>query len=298
MWAPLFLGSSSSAAGSARELLAPTESAATASVATLQEVRDPRDLVGEFVAVLSRWFRLRELHFSPREPEVSVPDDVAAFAISLKTSAMGGQVRLVQGSEVVELSGRDGTWAGVLTRGGRWRIETRQGNVSAGRVFLRPRREWVIFAPRRMSYSTGREVLPLELRLVGLEAGSVARPSGLPASALISIHSRHSESLVHLARANDGDVPTYRGSVPLSSIGIGEVRLIADVRSLASPEAPVASDQVDSHLLIEPGLEIITLTPDGRRSLPWIEGVPREAGAVRQVMDAWLPTSLRPATTP
>ncbi len=299
LWAPLFLGTNSEAVSSARHLLAPLPSPGVGSGTPFTAIEDPRDLAGEFIAVLSRWFRLREIAFSPNGVDVSVPEEVAAFALSLRTTSAGSYAKLTQDDAAVSLSGRDGIWAGVLGKGGRWRIETDGGRVSAGRVFLRPRREWSLFAPPRVLLRTGKEILPVELRLVGLEgavkASSTVLTANLPRSVSIRVRGRSRDAQMQLTLVDGADITSYRGELPLRDFGAGEIRLIADVALLASSELPIYSDHLEYTAVVEPGLEIVVLTPDGRRTSPNLEGIPRESERIRQLVETWLPRFVRPA---
>jgi hypothetical protein len=287
LWAPLFLGSAAPAVSDARNLLAPA--GAVSSNDTLVHVTDPRDLSAEFVAVLSRWFQLQELGVRESASTVAVPEQTTAFAVSLKTRGPASFVELRSNATVVRLAGRDGVWAGVGAGGGSWSIHTDAGGIAGGRVFLRPRHAWTVYAPPRLVVTTGEERFPLELRLVRLAQPEPAIVPELPGRLPDVVHARvistAGERIERLVRSRVTGGEGYRAELPAAGLAPGTIRVEIDLAPLSSAELPVASTRLEHTFSLESGLDVLVRTDDGRRTLPVLRGVPREAEAVRDAID-------------
>jgi hypothetical protein len=107
------------------------------------------ELTKEFIYVLGKWLNLREFEIPRGALNIQIPKDTKAFAVELQMEKKCDSVSLQSKSENIPLSGRENVWAGVGKGDGTWTIQSSCGSPLRGKIFLRPRHEWMLLTPVR-----------------------------------------------------------------------------------------------------------------------------------------------------
>jgi hypothetical protein len=296
-WATVFLRGDSNAVSGAddvRELLAgPSVSGPWGDKRRFMECQDARQLPGFFVGQLADWLRLRELPVAPKSQGLQLPADTQAFAVTLETASGGGHLDLSSSGRVVPLSGRDGLWAGVASGGGTWRFQGDGGEVKRGRLFLRPRYEWGLSVPSRVSITGPKGNLDVRLFLFSLEeekpVAAVRIYPDLPAALPMRIRMGGADHESECRRVTNGDPGSaaYEGSVPIDSGAPRQVSVEINLAPLRQHGISVSADRLSATAEIHPGLRLEISNPKGRRVAPDLRNVPREAEWVRRILSGW-----------
>lgn len=296
-WATVFLRGDPNAVSGAddvRELLAaPNISGPWGDKPHFMECQDARQLPGFFIGQLANWLRLRELTVAPKARELQLPADTQAFAVTLETASVDGHLELASSGRVVPLSGRDGLWAGVASGGGTWRFQGDGGEVRRGRLFMRPRYEWGLSVPSRISITGAKGSLDVRLFLFSLEEEKPVTASriypDLPAALPMRIHMGGAERDSECRRVTNGGEGSaaYEGSIAVDPSAPRQVLVEINLTPLRQHGISASADHLSAVAEIHPGLRLEISNPRGRRVAPDLRNVPREAEWVRRILSRW-----------
>jgi hypothetical protein len=294
-WAPLYLAESPSvnlAAAVASALAPPTGCRTWGDKTHFIPVRDPRDLPGDFVGILSSWFRLVELPIPAGSTGVRAPAEVQAFAVYIESGDTCTRFELTQGDSAIGLSGQNGQWAGVSSKGGEWAFRDDCGSVRGGKLYYRLRHEWALRLPGNWYKGENEEHLPLDVLLMSLDtekpvpAASVyaslpeslpatLRPSGGGSPLPVTLRKDHNAS---------GDV-AYSGRIPAGGIPSGRAEVQVDLAGLQASAIPAGRETLSETLEIRPAVRVRVRTGDGHPATLGARGLPREAHALERLWE-------------
>jgi hypothetical protein len=254
---------------------------------------DARRLPEFFIREMADWLRLNAMPIEAQAKEVQVPSDTQAFAIAIETTSGGRHLELASSSQRVPLSGRDGLWAGVANGSGTWRFQGDAGEIRRGQLFLRPRYEWVLSVPSRLSVTDSSRGLEVHLFLFALDeerpvVASRVYPS-LPATLPMRISVGDSVQISECRRATstvDGSA-AYTGSVEIIPGQPRQVVVDVGLKPLRGHGIAVSADSLTAVTDVRPGLRLDIEGPRGRRVVPDLRNIPREAESVRAIANRW-----------
>jgi hypothetical protein len=279
MWQPLFLGTEEVA--EARDLLGAGENPFVA-------VSDARELPAKFIGALSTW-----LHLAPRDvrsgtQRLQVPADTQAFALTVETKGSGDRFVLRSGSREVVLAGAHGVWAGVAGGGGDWEIQSNAGAIQSGHVYLRPRYEWVLHAPRSQTIARADEPVRLELYLLSLDTGGKVDAGAvypnLPASLPLSVRTSAGGSRQTSMVRSPGHDAAYAVEFPAPGTAIA-VDVEVDLIPLEDAGITVPAPKLAQRIELRPNVRIAVTTTDGRATAIALRNAPTEASRLRNIWE-------------
>ena len=294
-WTPLYLAESPGVnlAGAVASALAPqTECRTWGEKTHFIPVRDPRELPGDFVGILSSWFRLVELPIPAGSTGVTAPAEVQAFAVYIETGDTCTKFDLTQGNSVIALSGQNGQWAGVSNKGGEWRFRNDCGSVRRGKLYYRLRHEWALRLPSIWYTGESQQNLRLEVLLMSLDTEK-------PVVAA-SVYANLPESLHATLRPSSGGAPldvsfrkdhnasggaAYSAHVPTKGFPSGKAEVQVSLSGLRASGVPVSRETLTETLEIRPAVRVLVRTNDGHPATLGARGLPREGHALERLWE-------------
>ena len=293
-WAPLYLAESPGVnLAAVASALAPQTACRTWGEKThFIPVRDPRELPGDFVGILSSWFRLLELPIPAGSTRVTVPAEAQAFAVYIETLDTCTKFDLTQGNSVIGLSGQNGQWAGVSNKGGEWTFRDDCGSVRGGKLYYRLRHEWALRMPSNSYKGEKDEDVRLEVLLMSLDteksvpAASVYAnlPDSLPATLRPS--SGSSPLTVTLRKEHNASAEAaYSAQVPTKELPSGRAEVQVSLSGLEASGIPMNRETLAETLEIKPTVRVRIRTVDGRPAMLGARGLPREGPALERLWE-------------
>jgi hypothetical protein len=294
-WAPLYLAESPGvnlAAAVAGALAPQTECRTWGEKTHFISVRDPRELPGDFVGILSSWFRLLELPIQSGSTGVMAPAEVQAFAVYIETGDTCKEFDLAQGNSVIGLSGQNGQWAGVSKKGGEWTFRGDCGSVRGGNLYYRLRHEWALRLPSTWYKGENEEDLRLEVLLMSLDtekpvaAASVYGnlPESLPGILKPLSGGTPATVTLHRYQNASGDV-AYSAQVPTKGFPSGRAEVQVSLSALQDSAIPISRETLGETLEIRPAVRVRVRTSDGRSATLGARGLPREGHALERLWE-------------
>jgi hypothetical protein len=279
MWQPVFLGTEEAA--EARELLGAGESPFVA-------VHDPRELPATFIHTLSMWLHLASREVRSGAGRLQVPADTQAFALTVETKGSGDRFVLRSGSREATLAGANGAWAGVAAGGGDWEVQTNAGAIQSGRIYLKPRYEWVLHAPRSQTIARVDEPVKVELYLMSLDTGgTVAADSvypNLPSSLPLVVRAGGGGSLHSSMVRSPGRDAAYTVEFPAPGTAIA-VDVEVDLSPLEEAGITISVPKLAQRIELRPNVRVVVTTNDGRESAITLRNAPTEASRIQRIWE-------------
>jgi hypothetical protein len=294
-WAPIYLVESPKIdlAATVAEVLAPqADCRSWGGESHFIHVRDPRELPGDFIRILSSWFRLLELSIPADSTGVLVPSEAQAFAVYIETTDACPNFELTQGNLGIGLSGQNGQWAGVANHGGQWAFRQNCGSVRGGKLYYRLRHEWALRLPNRWSKGDKAEGLRLEVLLMSLDT---ERP--VPAT---SVYANLPESLPATVKPANGATPlavnlrkdhnasgevAYSAQVETSGLPAGSAEVQVSLAGMRASAIPLSRETLSEKLEIRPAVRVRVRTADGHSAMLGASRLPRELHAVERLWE-------------
>lgn len=254
---------------------------------------NPEALVGEFVGVVARWFRLFKKDIADGCSSIQIPAQTQAFAVHLETRRSANHFRIRSSSTKTNLSGRGHVWSGVARGAGLFSFETDGGEIRGGTLYLRPRHDWALVTPAWFEVSGGTDTLDVKIFLVSLEEDCPVHvsdvfdvaPGSLPAEIRLGPRSFNS-NLIKTDREDEGieTSPSYAASIPIEQTSTGEVHIRVDLKPLRNHDITTLSEELEHTLSARPRTRLLITDSNGRETAINLKGIPREADDVQK---AW-----------
>jgi hypothetical protein len=296
LWSPLFLrgGEPAQRSGDLHDLFSHFSSDGPWGGRSLAlDCHNPQEIASHFITALSVWMQLQEQTIPAGALAVQAPKKTQAFAVVLRTASEGTHAGLVSGTNRVALTGSGMSWAGVAVGDGKWELSGDAGAVVGGKLFYRPRYEWVLFVPSRARLNPSQSSIEVRLYLYSVETGSpVDAPTvyaDLPNSLPLRVQTDSSVQSTELrlgALQRPGD-PPYRADVALQLNNGRRAMVEADLRPLKSLGIPLRAESLHESVEIRPGLRVDIIDSHGRPVAPHLKNIPRESEAVRKWWSSW-----------
>jgi len=247
--------------------------------------RTAGDMVRQYVAVLARWFRMVELPLAPGETRFQIPANTQAIALQVESDSPLTSLTLVKDGRETELTGRGRFWGGVVADNcaGQWTFKTGGAGRLISSIYVRPRYDWVLSAPKVCSYTAPtdadedepRKAQEAHLYLCRISDATEVEGSGvypnlperLPGQIRFANGDRFPIAFSHGSGGeSDKRQPTYMAAIPVEGAFEGPARLTIDLRSLRERNIPLREVELTFDLEIAPHNRLIVLDYRGQRS--------------------------------
>ena len=252
----------------------------------LVRCREPERLVGKYVTVLARWFRLIPLPIEPGRETFRIPAHTQAFAVQVETSG-SAKVDLRRQGKRHPLSGRDKHWGGVIsgTTAGQWQVAARDGAVQQVTAYYRPRYDWAIAVPRSYGFRMGGKAPSVHLHVCRLGASRCDTHkqvfTGLPQELRGSVALPDSGETIPFSFKLAGPSrlrppPVYEASLPVQQTHVGRVTVTVDLEPLKTrANIPMQRSKLRRTLVLRPMIQMSVTDDEGRPTSIGIDRVPR-----------------------
>lgn len=298
VWAPLFLaqGEAFQSEPQVRSLLTPSNRSKKYwdLPDTLIACDDPQNLPRQFVQILGRWMRMREVQIAPLSRQILIPTQTQAFALQIETSSPLEAGWVSHNGTQSPLVGRATTWANVFSGGceGTWHFPA-ESLVSGGRYFLRPRFDWALHVPQRASGAPGRQEQQIEIFLMSLETGQpVAFDEVLPnlpeeLSAEVQGDEGPKSPLIlrKQSSAENPGAPAYRGALVIPPNATMKVSVKISLQPLQNLGYDFGRDTLERIVSIRPYLHLKITLPNGLEGCPDARGIPIRGAWARKLWE-------------
>jgi hypothetical protein len=295
IWTPLYLGKDQSRLQTIKDVLEDhsISSRAAWNFSGVVNCRSAHDLAPEFVAVLARWMRLQEMPIAKGARAFFVPEETQAFAIAVITEKPVEALAMVQGQETLVLSGRGDVWAGVGSKDGEWLFSGKTPHIKSGKIYLRPRYEWLLFVPQTVTQQgAGKDRLTLRLYLYSLTedrpvpVGKVFKglPDSLPAKIQLPGGNKISLMLQKSADELADDPVAFKTDFDFSGVRRGKLLVTVDLAPLQSAGIPVTTTKLQQSVDLRPSLRFVLKDQENNQTSLHIRDYPMHQKYMKKVL--------------
>jgi hypothetical protein len=275
-WAPIILGTDQGMVEAARKVLVPenqTNLAYWSGRRDLIQCGTPKELIGEFIGVLTEWLEMRRVTVAQ---ELVVPKYTQVFAVHTEVTDPKARCELVCGGKSVELQGEELHRSAVGEGSGTWKIECQNGEVARTDLYIRPRYQLELYAPDTIDVLGSLKSIAVQLRVVSIADrkyvdgdsvfGEGMLPPVLPAK-VIGVPSNE-ELNFELKRDVDGSEtpkPAYAADCPIPSTTDPVLKIVVDQRALRDNGLLIFDAEKTHTISVMPSVRLDVRDASGRK---------------------------------